>query len=57
MEPPISAKGLPENSAVFQRNDKVRAEPFAAVELDLSLLWGDLPPEEPEEEEKDAGEG
>jgi Uma2 family endonuclease len=39
--------------AVFQRNDKVRAEPFAAVELDLSLLWGDLPPEEADEEAED----
>jgi len=41
---------------VFQKSDKVRAEPFAAFELDLSLLWGDLPPDLSEEEGKEAGE-
>jgi Uma2 family endonuclease len=35
---------------VHQKQDKVRAEPFEAVELDLSLLWRDLPPEEASEE-------
>jgi Uma2 family endonuclease len=38
---------------VFQKQDKVRAEPFEAIELDLSLLWGDLPPEETEEEDSE----
>ncbi|HEY0511879.1 MAG TPA: Uma2 family endonuclease [Thermoanaerobaculia bacterium] len=40
---------------VFQKGEKVRAEPFEAVELDLSLLWGDLPPEEKEEDEEEEG--
>jgi hypothetical protein len=30
--------------------DKARAEPFETVEIDLSLIWGELPPE-PEEDE------
>ncbi len=37
-------------SSVFQREDKVRAEPFEAVELDLALLWEDVPAD-PEAEE------
>lgn len=28
-------------SAAYQNTEKVRAEPFDAVELDLSLLWGE----------------
>lgn len=28
-------------AATYQNQDKVRAEPFAAVEIDLSLLWMD----------------
>src|SRR5215210_269172 len=27
-------------AAAFQNRDKVRAEPFEAIEIDLSLLWG-----------------
>lgn len=30
--------------------ERLRAEPFEAVEIDLSLIWGELP-EEPAEEE------
>jgi Uma2 family endonuclease len=37
---------------VFQKADKVRVEPFEALELDLSLLWENLPPD-PEEEERE----
>lgn len=29
--------------AVFADDDKVRAEPFDAIELDLTTLWADLP--------------
>lgn len=29
---------------VFKDDDRVRAEPFDAIELDLSLLWADLAP-------------
>lgn len=28
-------------AAAYQNQDKVRAEPFEAVEIDLSLLWGE----------------
>ncbi len=35
---------------VYENAEKVRAEPFEAVEIDLSLIWGELP-EEPAEEE------
>jgi Uma2 family endonuclease len=28
-------------AAAYQNQDKVRAEPFGAVEIDLSLLWGE----------------
>jgi Uma2 family endonuclease len=34
-----------------QNKDKVRAEPFEAVEVDLSLIWSDLPDEAEEEED------
>jgi len=37
-------------AAVHENAEKVRAEPFEAVEIDLSLIWGDFP-EEPVEEE------
>jgi hypothetical protein len=37
---------------VFQKADKVRVEPFEALELDLSLLWENLPPD-PDEEERE----
>jgi len=37
---------------IHKDEDKVRAEPFEAVEIDLSLIWGELPPE-PEEDESD----
>jgi Uma2 family endonuclease len=37
-------------AAVHENEDKVRAEPFEAVEIDLSLIWGDFP-EEPAEKE------
>lgn len=35
-------------AATYQNDDKVRAEPFGAVEIDLSLLWGkeEIIPEE-----------
>lgn len=29
--------------SVYQNEDKVRAEPFEAIELDLALLWEDVP--------------
>ncbi len=35
--------------ATFTGNDVVRAEPFDAVELELSLIWVDLPPEPDED--------
>jgi hypothetical protein len=35
--------------ATFTGDDRVRAEPFDAVELDLSLLWQLLPPPPKEE--------
>jgi len=38
--------------AVYEGQGRVRAEPFDAVELDLSLLWGEA---RPEENEDDAG--
>jgi Uma2 family endonuclease len=37
---------------IHKDEDKVRAEPFEAVEIDLSLIWGELPPE-PDEDEAD----
>jgi len=37
---------------VFHDDEKVRAEPFEAVELDLALLWEDLPAEEEEPEDE-----
>jgi Uma2 family endonuclease len=37
-------------AGVHENGDKVRAEPFEAVEIDLALIWGDFP-EEPAEEE------
>lgn len=30
-------------AGVYQNQDKIRAEPFDAVELDLSLIWGEIP--------------
>lgn len=38
-------------ASVFQKEDKVRAEPFEAIELDLALVWEDVPadPEAAEE--------
>lgn len=40
-------------AAAFQNQDKVRAEPFEAVEIDLSLLWGvEAPAEEESGSEK-----
>lgn len=43
--------------SVFQNDDKVRAEPFEAIELDLALLWKDIPadPEAAGSDEEDAG--
>ena len=40
---------------VFQKADKVRVEPFEAFELDLALLWENLPmdPDEAEREKED----
>jgi len=35
----------------YQGEDKVRAEPFEAVEIDLSMIWSDLPVENEDEEE------
>jgi hypothetical protein len=35
---------------IHKDEDKVRAEPFEAVEVDLSLIWGELPPEPDEDE-------
>jgi Uma2 family endonuclease len=37
-------------AAVHGNEDKVQAEPFEAVEIDLSLIWEDLPMEPAEEE-------
>jgi len=34
---------------VFEGACKVRAEPFEAIELDLSLVWGEIEPEDEEE--------
>jgi len=34
---------------VFEGRGKVRAEPFEAIELDLSLVWGEAVPEDPED--------
>jgi Uma2 family endonuclease len=35
---------------IHKDEDKVRAEPFEAVEIDLSQIWGELPPEPDEDE-------
>ncbi|MDB4956260.1 MAG: hypothetical protein JWO36_3829 [Myxococcales bacterium] len=32
------------NAAVYKDDDRVRAEPFEAIELELASLWADLPP-------------
>lgn len=32
---------------LYEEADKVRAEPFDAIELDLSLLWSPTPPAPP----------
>lgn len=37
-------------AAVHENQDKVRAEPFEAVEIDLSLIWGDFSAEPAEED-------
>lgn len=37
-------------AAVHEGSEKVRAEPFEAVEIDLSLIWGEIPPEPTDEE-------
>lgn len=44
-------------TGMYQNDDKVRAEPFEAVELDLALLWEDVPadPEAAGSEEESAG--
>lgn len=34
--------------STHEERDQVRAEPFDALELDLSLLWADVGPEEPQ---------
>jgi Uma2 family endonuclease len=38
-------------ASTHHKEERVRAEPFDAVEIDLSLLWLDLPAEEEEDEE------
>lgn len=42
--------------SVFQNQDKVRAEPFEAIELDLALLWEDVPAD-PEAAGREEDEG
>jgi hypothetical protein len=37
-------------AAIYGNEDKVQAEPFEAVEIDLSLIWEDLSIEPAEEE-------
>jgi Uma2 family endonuclease len=37
-------------AGVHENEAKVQAEPFEAVEIDLSLIWGEIPPEPTEEE-------
>ena len=37
-------------AGIYTGEDKIRAEPFEAVEIDLSLIWGELPPEPAEDE-------
>lgn len=37
---------------IYERNDKVRAEPFGEIEIDLSQVWG---PSSDDEETEDAG--
>jgi hypothetical protein len=37
-------------AGIYKDDDKVRAEPFETVEIDLSLIWGELSPERAEDE-------
>ncbi|HJX26589.1 MAG TPA: Uma2 family endonuclease [Thermoanaerobaculia bacterium] len=43
-------------TGMYQNEDKVRAEPFEAIELDLALLWEDVPAD-PEAAGSEEGEG